>query len=154
VTSVPPGFPRTDEDELLLRWWQSQGERGCLVLEVKLGMWGPGDWPSKRHHKRLDGLHVPSGPSAILRWEDTDRDDFASWVAGEQVNLLESKASLNTDVIGQVVAGVDMFSRSYPSAGQIQPIVTVWAPADPALTWVCHKRGIEVFSQTPSAAGA
>jgi hypothetical protein len=146
MSELPPGFPKAGEDRLLLEWWRSRGETGRLVLEVKIGLWGPGGWPAKKNHKRLDGLHIPSAPSGIVHWDHADHDEFAELVADEPVNLLESKDSLNVDVIGQAEAGIDMFSRAYPSCGRIAPIVTVWDPTNPALTWVCHKRGIEVFA--------
>ena len=145
---VPDGFPRSGEDRLLLRWWeQERARRGLLILEVKLGLGLPGDWPNRRSHRRLDGLYLPdAGEDAIVWWNDLGAERLQKLVAGRPAILLESKDTLNTDVIGQAVAGVDMLSRSYPMHGRIDSVATVWAPIDPALRWVCASLGIEVFA--------
>lgn len=145
---VPDGFPKSGEDQLLLHWWRAQGERGLLILEVKLGLRGPGDWPDSRRHKRLDGLYLPEvGDDRIAWWSDVGADRLAQLIEGHPATVLESKAELNPDVIGQAVAGVDMLSRSYPRHGRLDAVVTVWGPvADRALGWVADRRGIAVFS--------
>jgi len=45
-------------------------------------------------------------------------------------------------VIGQIIAGVDMFERQY----KVKPdrLVVLCAKGDSALEWVCEKRGISV----------
>lgn len=145
---VPAGFPRSTEDRLLLTWWlEVRSGRGLLILEVKLGLHLPGKWPNARSHRRLDGLYLPdASEDAIRRWEDVGPDRLARLVEDAPVVILESKDGLNTDVVGQAVAGLDMFSRSYPSHGTITNVVTVWAPTHPALHWVCASLGIAVYA--------
>lgn len=147
MTSLPNGFPRSGEDSLLLDWWEQQGARGLLILEVKLGLSGPGSWPAPRRHKRLDGLFLPaSDRNAIVDWSSVGNEALAELAEGRPAAVLESKDALNTDVIGQTVAGVDMFSRSFPSHGRLDAWATVWAPLDPALAWVASRRGIHIHA--------
>ena len=145
---LPDGFPRSGEDRLLELWWQQErAGRGLLVLEVKLGQGLPGSWQNRRSHRRLDGLYLPdAGIDSVVWWNDLGAERLEELITDRPATLLESKDSLNTDVIGQVVAGVDMLSRSYPTHGRIDTVATVWAPTDPALRWVCNSLGIEVFA--------
>ena len=149
--TVPAGFPKTGEDELLLRWWRSQGERGLLILEVQLGLSGPGDWPDRRRHKRLDGLYLADAAAdQVVSWNEVGADRLSELIARRPATVLESKAELNTDVIGQAVAGIDMLSRSYPHHGRLDAVATVWGPVtDPVLSWVAGRRGITVYSASP-----
>ena len=145
MTNMPNWFPKSGEDRLLLDWWEQRGGRGLLVLEVRLGEGGPGDWPDRRRHKRLDGLHLSeAGQDEIVDWRDVGSTALGELVESSAVSVLESKDILNVDVIGQAVAGVDMFSRSYPGHGRLESWATVWGPADPALRWVAHRRDVNV----------
>ncbi len=150
--NLPPDFPRTAEDALLLDWWQSRGGSGLLLLEVKLGLAGPGDWPNKRSYRSLDGLHLPgAGDDAVVRWTSFDRNRLPGLLRSEPAVILEAKRELNTDVIGQAIAGRDFFSRSYPAHGPLSMVVTVGGPvADSALRWVADRRGIQVHEVAPS----
>ena len=147
MSTMPNGFPRTGEDRLLLDWWEEQGARGLLVLELKLGLRGPGSWPAPRRHKRLDGLFLPAaGRNEIVDWSSVGNEALSELVQGHPAVVLESKDSLNTDVIGQAVAGIDMFSRSFPAHGRLDAWATVWGPVDPALAWVASRRGIHIHA--------
>ncbi len=150
--NLPPGFPRTAEDELLLDWWQSRGESGLLLLEVKLGLAGPGDWPNKRSYRSLDGLHLPgAGDDAVVRWTSFDQNRLPGLLRSEPAVILEAKRELNTDVIGQAIAGRDFVSRSYPDHGPLSMVVTVGGPVvDSALRWVADRRGIQIHEVVPS----
>lgn len=147
-------FPRPGEDELLHRYWTEQGSP-VLWLEVKIGVGGPGDWPNKKSHRRLDGLMIPGlfpgpGESALRHWGQANAD-LAAQVRGRPVELIEVKSHLNFDVIGQAIAGADMFSRAYPDHGLIRQVAVVGGDSDPALDWVCAKRGIDVVRYSPSS---
>jgi hypothetical protein len=61
---------------------------------------------------------------------------------GKTVELIEAKKSLNRLVIGQIIAGMDMFGRQY-QADKIIPVI-LCQNGDPALEWVCEKRDIKV----------
>lgn len=130
-----------------VRWWPvaTPIARGLLVLEVRIGEGGPGDWPDRRRHKRLDGLHVPgAGRDEIVDCRDVGSTALGELVENSAVAVLESKDTLNVDVIGQAVAGVDMFSRSFPRHSRLESWATVWGPANPALRWVAHRRGVNI----------
>ena len=63
--------------------------------------------------------------------------------AGEvSTKVSEVKQKLNRPVIGQIIAGSDMFERQY----SIKPArcVILCSKEDSALQWVCEKRGIHV----------
>ena len=141
-----PRFPRSGEDELLERYWQDQG-KPMLWLEVKLGGGGPGAWPNKRSHRRLDGLMIPglavTGEPNVRWWGDRNHE-LADHVRGRPIELIEVKRHLNFDVIGQAIAGTDMFSRTYPEHGLIRQVAVVGGEPDSALEWLCAKRGIDV----------
>jgi hypothetical protein len=106
---------------------------------------GPGRWPGTSE-RRLDGLWVADGPArGIVEWTRSD-ERFAGEITDLRVQVIEAKRRLNVDVIGQVVAGVDMLARSYPSTSIIDRCVVVGPDPDPVLTQVCGSWGIEVCS--------
>ncbi len=47
-------------------------------------------------------------------------------------------------MIGQCIAGIDMFSRAHSRHGLIVPVAVVRSTPDPALSWVCNRRCIAV----------
>lgn len=146
MSHIPDGWPVTGENHSLLAYWQHRGERGLMYLEVHLGGGGPGDWPNRRSHRALDALYLPDHPdSAIRHW--TPDVGLAAAVDGQVCEIVEAKNHLNVDVIGQCIAGVDMFSRSYPNHGRIDMVAAVEGTPDPALTWVCRRRGIRLFAR-------
>ena len=58
------------------------------------------------------------------------------------MEVIEVKSSLNRPVIGQAIAGRDLFERDYEPR-TIEPVV-VCGSGDPALEWVCRRNGIRV----------
>ncbi len=63
-------------------------------------------------------------------------------ILGQPIELIEIKRKLNRPVIGQVIAGAEMFKKDYQS-GKINRIV-LCNEGDSALEWVCKQRDIEV----------
>jgi hypothetical protein len=63
-------------------------------------------------------------------------------VKDRHVEVIEVKSSLNRPVIGQAIAGRDMFERNYEPR-TVEPVV-VCGSGDPALEWVCRQNGIRV----------
>jgi len=120
-----------------------------LWREVEIGKGGPGAWPNRRSHRRLDGLMIPdlwpTDGSTTLRHWGSSNGDLAEHVRGRTVELIEVKSQLNFAVIGQAIAGADMFSRAYPDHGLIRQVAVVSGDPDPALDWLCAKRGIAVI---------
>lgn len=133
--------PKSGEDRLLTGYWNEVG--GIIVPEVHLGKTGPSNWPSGTRNWRLDGLRFPSE----YRDEITTRGAFSraqlqDIVNDRHVEVIEVKNSLTRPVIGQAIAGRDMFERDYQPR-TIEPVVVV-GNGDPALEWVCRKNGIRV----------
>jgi hypothetical protein len=89
-------------------------------------------------------VHIPGArPKEICLW-DGDHEAFDASVANQPVELIESKATLTMQAIGQAVAAPDFFSRCYPQHGRLVPVITVSPDPDAALEWVCNQRGIKV----------
>lgn len=133
--------PDTPENRLLVGYWQDVG--GVMVPEVHVGATGPGDWPAGSSKRLLDGLRFRSP----YQDEITTRTSFSQAqlrdiVADRHVEVIEVKQSLGRPVIGQAIAGRDMFQRDY-APGTVEPVVVVGS-GDPALEWVCRKNGVRV----------
>lgn len=133
--------PDTGEDRLLVGYWNKVG--GIIVPEVHIGDNGPSDWPSGSGSRRIDGLRFRSE----YRDEITTPTAFSQTqlrdiIKDRHVEVIEVKSSLNRPVIGQAIAGRDMFERDFKPR-TIEPVV-VCGSGDPALEWVCRRNGIRV----------
>ena len=64
--------------------------------------------------------------------------------------VIEAKGRMNTDVIGQVVAGASLLARAYPNHPLIPQTVVVGGEPDPALDWVCVSVGSAWFASRVS----
>ena len=139
--------PTTKEDQLLAGYWNEVG--GIVVPEVHIGGTGPSEWPSDSSNRRIDGLRFSSEyrdeintPTAFTQSQLRDI------IATRHVEIIEIKSSLNRPVIGQAIAGRDMFERDY-GPQTIEPVV-VCETGDPALEWVCRQNGIRVEIVEPA----
>ena len=135
--------PRTFEDRLLCAYWSKAG--GRIYLEVPIGgSGGPGDWPPGSKIRRIDGVRVENTESqheGLVRFGD-HREEFCQVIRDKPVELIEVKEKLDRFVIGQVIAGADMFKRQY-GTDTVEPVI-LCGEGDPALEWVCQQRGILV----------
>lgn len=117
-----------------------------MFLEVPIGNKGFGDWPLKSKVRRIDGVRLIDGTaseiSKVYSSKDYTLKGFFELCAGKTVELIEVKKNLNRLVIGQIIAGVDMFERQY-QADKIIPVIFCQNGV-PALEWVCEKRDIKV----------
>lgn len=91
----------------------------------------------------IPGVSLPKG-EPTLRWWGDRSEELADQVEGRPVEIIEVKNHLNFDVIGQAIAGADMFSRAYPDHGLLRQVAVVGGEPDNALEWLCAKRGIDV----------
>ena len=137
---------RTIEDKLLHQYWSAKG--GRLYGEVPVGgPGGQGDWPLGCEIRRIDAIILSDLPRGSPLPPHTI-SDLLERLPHSGVELVEVKQKLNRLVIGQVIAGADMFERQYgvrPSTLTIVCQVT-----DPGLKWVCDRHGISVWvSPTP-----
>lgn len=147
MSEPPPrrrqSFPSSGEDWSIIRWWRRHPQQGLLWVEVVIGRAGPGDWPNRRSYRAIDAVHFPGHTERVVHDWGMGRTGFADQVPDREAEIVEAKRELNFDVIGQCIAGIDMFSRSYPHHGLLVPVAVVRG-TDPALAWVCNRRGIMV----------
>lgn len=133
--------PDTPENRLLTGYWNDVG--GVIVTEVHIGETGPSNWPSGAGSRRLDGLRFRSEYRDEINTPTAfSQAQLQEIVRGRHVEVIEFKQNLNRPVIGQAIAGRDMFERDYDPR-TIEPVV-VCGSGDPALEWVCRRNGIRV----------
>jgi hypothetical protein len=135
--------PISLEDRLLQRYWESVG--GRIYVEVPVGgPGGKGNWPPGCTKRRIDGVGLKANrrEPGIFLYTGNQRRFARELEDHGSVEIIEVKASLNRPVIGQALAGVDMFERQYGVEGK--PVV-VCGKNDSALEWVCRKRNIKVM---------
>lgn len=130
---------RSFEDRLLETY--SARVKGRMYVEVPVGVSRKGcRWPKGSKRRRIDAVRIQEGASSrIHRWSDRSEPEFR---APQRVELIEIKEWLCRDVIGQVVAGREMFSKQY-GAKAIRSVV-LCRVSDPALKWVCDRLDIRV----------
>jgi len=133
---------KSKEDKILYKYWSRVGEQ--LYAEVPIGgPGGNGNWPPECGIRRIDGVRLAgcSNAKEIYHFRGA-KDNFMRLIHECSVELIEVKQKLNRLVIGQIIAGVDMFERQY----KVKPdrLVILCAKGDSALEWVCEKRGISV----------
>lgn len=128
---------RTHEDKLLFKYYTQV--RGVLALEVPVGTQKA--FPPKSKIRRIDGIRIPCNNHLTAFYGDIS-DEFPGLIKNMKIELIEVKVKLNRLVIGQIIAGVDMFEREYKHT-DITPVI-VCSEGDPALEWVCENRGIRV----------
>ena len=107
------------------------------------GPGGAGNWPTGCTTRRIDGvrLEVNDTEPGIFFFTGNQRHFRDELKQSRSVEIIEVKASLNRPVMGQALAGIDMFEREYGVKGI--PVV-VCGKNDTALEWVCQKRDIKV----------
>lgn len=138
--------PDTPEDQLLFTYWEEIG--GTIIAEVPTGNSGPARWPEGSNPRRIDGVRFRSkGREEICPPSAFTTKQVKKVVQGRHVEVIEVKQSLNRTVIGQAVAGRELFRRDY-NPSSVEPVV-VCGSEDPALSWACRQNGIrvEIFSE-------
>ena len=133
--------PDPGEDRLLAGYWDDVG--GVIVPEVHIGETGPSDWPEGSSKRMIDGLRFRSEyRDEITVQAAFSQSQLRDIVKDRHVEVIEVKSNLNRPVIGQAIAGRDMFERDYGTL-TVEPVV-VCGSGDPALEWVCRRNGIRV----------
>lgn len=134
--------PSTPEDRILHEYWQRVG--GRIYVEVPIGSPnGKGGWASDSKTRWIDGVRLPAGDkkSGIFFFTGNQPRFTDELKECGSADIIEVKASLNRNVIGQVLVGIDMFERQYEVTSR--PII-VCGSSDYALEWVCCERSIQV----------
>jgi len=125
--------PPSPEDELLARYYnETLHAIGTLWQEVPVS------------DAALDGMYIPAREGTLACWSRRDAPDLAHLMANFAVDVIEVKQKMNTDVIGQSIAGAIGLAHAYPRHRLITQTIVVGGQPDPCLDWVCHKRGITV----------
>lgn len=134
--------PKTFEDKLISHYAQTHG--GLYFLEVPTGSpHGRGNWPADSGTRRIDAVRLVSGDrTAIIDRKNYGIDEFAAYVKGHPVELIEAKNVLNRVVFGQIVAGREMFQAEYGPESIVSNILC--SRSDPALEWVCRRYSVNV----------
>lgn len=124
-------IPKTFENHLLYKYWQKAG--GLIYAEVEVGNKKRNPfWKKGAKCRYFDGV----------RHFFKNKSEFSERVADQPIELIEIKKKLNRPVIGQIVAGYDMFRQDYKS-GKITNVI-ICSKGDPALEWVCENHSIIV----------
>ncbi|MDO8869519.1 MAG: hypothetical protein Q7V10_02090 [Methanobacteriaceae archaeon] len=134
--------PATFEEKLIFNY--SLNNPGIFFLEVPVGNSAYGKWPKKSKIRRIDAINIKNSNSKneIYSKKLFSYHDFKNRVSNKSVQLIETKKKLNRFVIGQVIAGYDMFEREFNP--QDIEMVVLCVEGDRALEWVCKKRNIKI----------
>lgn len=138
--------PTTPENRLLMGYWQQVG--GTIMTEVETGGGGPSNWPAGSSRRQIDGLRFRSEYRDEINSQTAfSQTQLREIVQDRHVEIIEVKQSLGRPVIGQAIAGRDLFERDYSPA--TTESVVVCGSGDPALEWVCRRNGIRVEITEP-----
>ena len=147
-------MPRdTGEHNMILDYVTKAG--GRTYFEVPIG------GGASSSLRRLDAVRVAAPGAAEYMGFNSEmflEDLRVATVTGHEVELIEAKRRLNRPVIGEIIAGGDLFCERFPDHGPIRLAVVVGRDGDDAaLHRVCDRRGIRVHlrewraGQQPSA---
>lgn len=136
---------KTPEDQLLQKYWNEH--KGIIFVEVPIGSPnGVGKWPKGSKTRRIDAIKFSSSSIQDGIYKLSKNETMLDYLPlTDSIELIEIKQKLSRYIIGQVIAGVDMFEYEYHFKEIIPKIICV--EGDPALEWVCEKRGISVVLQ-------
>jgi hypothetical protein len=127
------------EDELLKLYRNLKG--GEIIAEVPVAT------------RSLDGVHLSMGQKdgQLYCWrdlgsdEDSRRQKFVEKIQGHDIELIEVKSELTRRVLGQAIAGRDIFEGQYGLVPFRTLILFPKERGDPAIEWVCkEKRNIDI----------
>jgi hypothetical protein len=142
---------RTQEDSLLLKYWERVG--GIIFTEVFVGKGGIQKWTSDAKPRRIDGVRIVSNSKinglsdGIITFnKKSNLQEFQQFLSNGQVEIIEIKHSLNRVVLGQVIIGADLLEMEYNLTNVKQ--VVICEVGDPVLEMVCKKRNIKVWIPT------
>lgn len=139
--------PETFEDKLILSYFKENG--GTIYTEVPTP-WSGGekDWPKGYTNRYIDAVRIPNTEkeNKIKPFADHG-EEFLKSVEGKIIELIEVKERLNRYLIGQLLAGHDLFKADY-SPKKIK-LVALCQTSEPGLEWVCKNRKIKIEILNP-----
>lgn len=133
--------PTSREDELLVAYHDDAG--GRIYTEVP-APWSGGHntWPEGFSNRYIDGIRLSHHSADRITSFANNGTEVRQTVEGTDVEVIEIKRQLNRPVIGQAIAGCDLFEAEYrPSS--VRGVV-ICESTDSALEWVCEQRGIRI----------
>ncbi len=146
LSNWKPPDKRTNEDNMLLKYWEKTG--GRIYTEVFVGRGGIQKYARGEKPRRIGGVQIiaPNQTDDIISfYKNKNLHEFQLDLSGEvvKVNVLEMKRSLDRFVLGQVMVGADLLEMEYnlTHVGQI----AICEFSDPVLEAVCKNRNIEVW---------
>lgn len=140
--------PTTPENRLLVGYWKRVG--GTVVTEVETGASGPSNWPSDSGRRKVDGLRFRSQyRDEISSQTSFSRAQLRDIVRDRHVEIIEIKRTLGRPVIGQAIAGRDLFARDY-NPSTTEPVV-VCEEGDPALDGFVDETASESKQSNPKS---
>lgn len=137
-------MPRdTGEHNSIADYVREVGGRAWFEVPIAGASHSPRSSPRYIDAVRIAGL--TDGECVDFDAAAFDEDLRRSLDEGLDVELIEAKNRLNRPVIGQIIAGGDLFLDRFPKHGPLRLSVLVdERRGDPALQQVCERRGIRV----------
>lgn len=136
--------PTSKENKLLATYHGRVG--GRLYTEVA-APWGGGrkNFSKGWKNRYIDGVRLKDSlPEREVITFANHGSEVRDALDGASVELIEVKRSLGRNVIGQVLAGIDLLRAEYTPAN-IEGVVIVQASkSDSALEWFCENHEIRV----------
>lgn len=138
-----PWTPKTTENRLLEAY--SVKERARIFAEVPFvgkTAHGVAAW-QESGERRFDGVRFEEsrGRASVVLYRDSETECLRL-LGTKSATIIEVKRKLNRGVIGQIIAGRDLFKKQFKRSPARSVIVC--EKSDPALEWVCDKYKIDV----------
>lgn len=126
--------PTTFEDKLLYKYHQDHP--GYLFLEVRVG-----GSDNTLNARRIDGVLIESADSIVYSPGEYTDSQIDQMIRGNRIHLIEAKRTLNRNVIGQVLVGSALLTRSYQPASIKH--VALCSSGETDLEWYCRENDVE-----------
>lgn len=141
---MTPWEPTSQENKLLTTYHGRVGGRLYTEVAAPYGS-GQKTFSKGWQNKFIDGVRLKDSlPERKIITFANHGSEVRAALDGASVELIEVKKSLGRNVIGQVLAGIDLLRVEYTPAN-IEGVVIVQASkSDSALEWFCENRDIRI----------
>ena len=132
-----------DDDVLERLQWYSQ-RRPDLLVVADVPLCGPGgDWPEGTADHRIDAIAIDDAPTSGFTTSNALGSAVGDLVADRPATLIVGRSYFDRPLLGLLLGGSDMFSRSYPRHGRLS-LLTIADGSEANIRWVYRKNGVEV----------
>lgn len=132
----------SSEDRLLATY---HGRVGGRIYTEVAAPWGGGykDWPDGWENRYIDAIRIkdPFYDEKIVPFANHGTEVLRA-VDDASIELIEVKSSLGRGVIGQIVAGIELFKADY-TPDNVEGLA-LCERTDSALEWACEQQNIGV----------